>query len=263
MVFFYTTLKRHVQSNIAMIGTFITFTVPHVIGDITTGYVDLNVAFFGCLAAILIFEWMNDTSKKNYFYLSALFIGGAAWTHNEGLILYGAMILTLLAYFAIQYLAKKIGPVEIAKCLVFFFAIYTAVYGPFKALVAYFKLKPLWVQSFWQLFNILPNLPKVPVILGFMCYEIFLNTYLWQYFWIMFLIFTCLNRKMILNSNLKFLLLFIIFAFAMIFEAFYVSGWNTTDALIGILRLNLDRAINILPPTAGFLMFASFKEQKD
>jgi hypothetical protein len=263
MVFFYTALKRHIKSKLAMIGTFMTFTIPHVIGDITTGYVDLNVAFFGCLAAILLFEWMNETKKMNYLYLAAILIAGAAWTHNEGLMMYGAMTLTILIFLAKQFILKKIKIIDCTRYLLSFLIVYTVLYAPFKTFISSLKLKQLWVQSFWQLFNFIPNIPKAPVILGFICYELFLNTYLWQYFWILFLVFMFMNRKAVMGSNLKYLLLLVIFGFAMIFEAFYVSDFGGIDGMIGLIRLNLDRAMNILPLIAGFLMFASFKDQKD
>lgn len=264
--FFYCSLKRICGSKIAMIGTFITFTVPHIAGDITTGYVDLIVAFFGGAAAILMFEWMNDKTRSGYFYLSALFIGAAAWTHNEGLIILAAMAVTLLIYFAVQLMEKKTGLLEIVGKLVAFFLIYCAVTWPFKLFMASLHMTDQmpWIANSWQLLNILPNLWRIPIITGYLLYELFLDTYLWLYFWIFFIILAVLNRKNIMNTNLKYLLLFVFLAFAMIFEVFLVSiGKSSPSGLEGIIKLNLDRAMLVIPPSAGFLMFASlFKREK-
>ena len=250
----------------AMIGTFITFSMPHIVGDITTGYVDLIVAFFGLFAAILMFEWMNDNSKSRYFYLASLFVGAAAWTHNEGLIILAAMAIMLLVYFAAQFLAKKINIREIAGKLVAFYLLYSAVTWPFKLFMAslHMKDKMAWIDSPLQLLNIFPNLWRIPVITGYMLYEFFLDTYLWLYFWIFLIIILFLNRKNIMGTNLKYLLVFVIFALAMIFEVFLVSNSNSPHSwLVGIINLNLDRAMQLIPPTAGFLLFASFSRQKN
>jgi hypothetical protein len=264
IIFFYTSLKRLIKSKMAMIGTFITFTIPHVIGDITTGYVDLNVAFFGCVAMILLFEWMNDRKKREYFYLSALFVGAAAWTHNEGLMLFAAMILTILTYFIRQLLAKKAIYSEIITNLMVYCVIYLAITAPFKALITFFGLKQLWVSNFWQLFSVIPNLWRMPTILSYLLYELFLNTYLWMYFWIFFIIVLFINIRNILKTNLIYFLLFIFFSFAMVFEVFLVAeGGSTPEALVHTINQNLDRALLIIPISAGFLMFASFSKQAE
>jgi hypothetical protein len=263
IVFFYYSLKKAVGSKIAMIGTFITFSMPHIVGDITTGYVDLIVAFFGGIGSILMFEWMNDKSKSRYFYLASLFIGAAAWAHNEGLIILGAMTVTLLVYFAAQFLEKRANVLEIIGKMAAFFLLYLAVNLPFKLFTASLHMKdPMasaWIVSSGQLLNIVPNLWRMPIIAGYLLYELFLDTYLWLYFWIFLIILLFLNRNNVMKSNLKYLLLFVILSFAMIFEVFLVSNVNATHGwLVGIINLNLDRAILVIPLSAGFLMFSSF-----
>ena len=253
IVFFYYSLKRYLNSGIAMMGTFITFCVPHVIGDLTTGYVDLIVAFYGCMAVISLFNWMENKENPRDLYLSALFIGAAAWTHNEGLILFGALILTLFAYLFARIIAGKIRPLNSIKDLIIFFAIYGVIYMPFKALCWHFKLKEGWVSGVGQLFAVLPNLQRIPVIFGYFCYEFFLNTYLWLYFWIFLFVIVLMNRKSIARSNVKYVLLFVFFSLALIFETFLVTNLN----YLGLIALNLDRAMLTVLPSAGFLLFAS------
>ncbi|MFH1710127.1 MAG: hypothetical protein ABH860_03555 [bacterium] len=207
---------------------------------------------------------MNDKIKTRYFYLSALFIGGAAWTHNEGLMLFAAMILTLLIYFIGQIISKKAKYTEMIIGIIAFFAVYTAVTGPFKALIKYFNLNQLWVSNFWQLFYFLPNLNRIPTILGYLCYELFLDTYLWMYFWIFFFILLFINRRNILNTNLIYVFLFVFFSFAMIFEVFFISNVGMPlEGIVGLIKLNLDRAMLIIPPSAGFLIFASLFKQEN
>jgi hypothetical protein len=263
-VFFYCSLRRIINSKMAIIGTFITFAIPHVIGDITTGYVDLIVAFFGCFAAILMFNWMNAPDKRRYFYLSALFIGGAVWTHNEGLILLASMILTLSIYFILGYIDGKVKFTEVFYSILDFLLIFALVTLPFKLLISYFKLNQLWVSSIWQLFNFMPNLYRIPTIIGYFYYEFFLDTYLWLYFWIFFLILFLANLKRFFYKNLKFLSLFVLFSLAMIFEVFFISntgvsfdGWET------LIKQNLDRTLLIILFTAGFAMFASLFKQEN
>jgi hypothetical protein len=266
IIFFYNSLKRITGSKMAMIGTFITFSMPHIVGDITTGYVDLIVAFFGLYAAVLMFEWMNDNSKSRYFYLAALFVGASAWTHNEGLIILAAMSAMLLVYFAAQFISRKTNIPAIAGKLVIYYLLYSIVTWPFKLFMAslHMKDKMAWIDSPWQLLNIIPNLWRIPIISGYMLYELFLDTYLWLYFWIFLIIILFLNRKNVMGSNLKYLLVFVFFALAMIFEVFLVSNSNSPHSwLVGIINLNLDRAMQLIPPTAGFLLFASFSRPKN
>lgn len=264
IIFFYAMLKRFVDRNIAIIGTFATFTIPHIVGDITTGYVDLIVSFFGFFSMMFLYQWINEPKNKKFLYISAFFIGAAAWTHNEGLMLFAAVMLTLLTYCVFQLIKKKVSLPEILIDLIIFFMIYAAVTGPFKVLCRYFGLKEFWVSSLWQLFAITQNLWRAPLICGYMLYEVFLDTYLWLYFWIFALIFIVINRKNILSSNLQYLLLFVIFAFLMVFEVFFVANVNATAGwLEGSIKLNLDRAMLIIPPVAGFLMFASSGRSKN
>lgn len=264
IIFFYASLKRLVKSKMAMVGTFITFTIPHIIGDITTGYVDLIVAFYGCMAIILIFNWMNDNSKKGYFFLSALFIGAGAWAHNEGLMLFAAMILTLIVYFIGQLIAKKVWIRDALIKLLFYFIVYWLVTAPFKALITSYKLKQLWVSNIWQLFSFAQNLYRVPTITGYFLYELFLNTYLWLYFWIFLFIIIFINRRNIMDTNIKYVLLFVFFSIAMVFEVFLVSMvGESIDSVVGLIRLNLDRAMLIFTPAAGFLLFSSAYDPRE
>jgi hypothetical protein len=101
-------------------------------------------------------------------------------------------------------------------------------------------------------------------VTAYFCYELFLDTYLWLYFWIFLILFAFLNRKKIFAGNLLYVFLFVVFSLAFVFDTFLVANVNATPAwLVSIIKLNLDRSLLIIPPSAGFLMFASFSSRAD
>ncbi len=262
--FFYFSLKQIFKLDKVsyMAITFIVFTVPHVIGDITTGYVDVSMGFYVLFAMTFFYRWLENKSSVNFLCISALFIGAAANTKNDGILLLLAMALTFTAAIVMSIAAKKLA-LDKAVMLFFIFAVIAAVvFLPFKMWVVSHKIENHMIVSASQLLNISDSLRRIPIIFKFYLYELFLDTYQWMYFWIFSAVLIILNWKTMSRSNAGYLFMFVILSIVGYFCVYMVTALGNTPArLMDNLELSFDRVLLGIAPTAGLLL-ADFARKK-
>ena len=84
MIFRY--LKRRINIQYAMLGSLFFLSIPVIVCQSTTVYVDLGLVCFFFAALIYLFKWVEDCFKKKYLVISAVFCGLALGTKYNGLI---------------------------------------------------------------------------------------------------------------------------------------------------------------------------------
>jgi len=259
-IFFYFSMKKlfNINGTFALIATFITFSIPHMMGDITTGYVDVNVGLFVLFSVIFMYKWFANIDDIPSLLLSSIFAGAAAWTKNDGIAHLLALTFTVFIYLAHSMIGNKLSISTALKRLATFIVVSGLIYLPFKLLVLSLKVENHMIVTFNQLLQLPFNIGRIPFILKYFAYEFFLDNYLWLYFWIFLAILTFINRKKIANSELKFVLVYLLASIALFFCVYLVTALGTTtEALVNNLELSLDRVMLGFTPAAGFLLFAS------
>jgi hypothetical protein len=259
-VFLYFSLKKlfNIKEIFALIAAFITFTVPHMMGDITTGYVDVNVGLFVLFSVIFMYKWFTNVDDVPSLLLSSVFAGAAAWTKNDGIAHLLALTFTVFVYLAHSMFRKKLPTATAIKRFAAFIIVSGFVYLPFKLLTLSLKVENHMIITFNQLLQLPFNAGRIPFILKYFAYEFFLDSYLWLYFWIFLAVLVFINRKKIANSELRFVLAYLLASVVLFFCVYMVTALGeTTGALVNNLELSLDRVMLGFTPSAGFLLFAS------
>jgi hypothetical protein len=262
IIFLYFSLKKHTDGRTALYGAFITSLIPNVMRESTNGYVDIIIAVLAMVSAVMLFNWFKNRTRSDYLLLSALFMGGAAWTKNDGIALFIAMALALIAYLLSNIKRNEIEPLSAAYDLLTYLAIGGVVFLPFKVFVAALGINNHMISGFDQLLSFPSNLWRVPYILNQFIYEFFLNTRIWLYFWIFFFLVLFIGRKWIFKSNAKYILLFMLLYSAFLFYVFMVfSLGSTVEGLTGNLE-ELERLLLQIAPTAVFVLMLGFSGEK-
>ena len=127
--FFYTSLKRYTNRNMAAFGCLLLMANRHILVYAANGYLDLLVGMFTVISVIYLLRWMNE-NENSHLLLSAFFIGCAAFTKNEGIALFLAMAITI-ALFLFANRRKSALRRSIAGFPVFI-ALAILVFGPDK-----------------------------------------------------------------------------------------------------------------------------------
>jgi len=240
----------------ALIATFITFTIPHLIGDITTGYVDVSVGLFGFFACIMLWQHLSSGNNTPALPISAIFAGAAAWTKNDGIAIFLALFGTLLLFSLLRAMSdKKYLPTAI-KDGCSFLAISLFIFLPFKMLIFSLGIENHMILSAGQLTSLLTGLWRVPIIIRFFIYEFFLDSYHWLYLWIFWVVLLFIERKKLLSSSAKYPFTFVCLCIILYFCVYMVTALGMTPAtLVNNLELSLDRVILGFAPSASFVLF--------
>jgi len=82
----YRYLKRRINTQYAMLGSLFFLSIPVIVCQSTTVYVDLGLVCFLFAALIYLFKWVEDCFKIKYLVISAVFCGLALGTKYNGLI---------------------------------------------------------------------------------------------------------------------------------------------------------------------------------
>jgi 4-amino-4-deoxy-L-arabinose transferase-like glycosyltransferase len=262
IVFLYFSLKKYIDENLALYGAFIASVVPCFVRESVNGYVDIIVAILTMVSAILLFNWFTRTRKTGYLLLSAIFIGGAAWTKNDGIALFAAMSLALLAYLLSNLNKKELGLATASSRLFAFIAAGGIVFLPFRIFVGALGIRNHMISGSDQILSFTSNLWRVPYIFNQFLYEFFLNTSIWLYFWIFFFLMIFVGRKRIFNSDAKYILLFMLLYSAFLFYVYMVTALGSSvEGLKGNLE-ELERLLLHIAPTAVFVIMLSFNKER-
>jgi hypothetical protein len=214
------------------------------------------------VSAIFLFNWFKNRTKTNYFLLSAIFIGGAAWTKNDGIGLFIAISLALFAYLLSNINKREIKPIFAASKFFTYLAMAGIVFFPFKVFISTLGIKNHMISGFDQILSLPANFWRAPYIFNQFLYEFFLNTSIWLYFWIFFILIVFFGRKRIFKSDAKYILLFMLLYSVLLFCVFMVTSLcSNVEYLKGNLA-ELERLLLHITPTAAFVLMLGFDEEK-
>ncbi|RKY32544.1 MAG: hypothetical protein DRP74_02425 [Candidatus Omnitrophota bacterium] len=98
LAYFYSLTKDIFGRYISALFTFFLATVPLVAEfgvGYYLGYADLVFTYFNFVSVTSLWLWILQ-KKKEFFYISSLFVGFALWTKLEGLVLFAANLICLV-----------------------------------------------------------------------------------------------------------------------------------------------------------------------
>ncbi|MDD5135999.1 MAG: glycosyltransferase family 39 protein [Candidatus Omnitrophica bacterium] len=127
LILLYFAIRRFAGSTYALVFTFLLATIPQFTAYACNAYVDLPLAYYCFISAILLFEWFRDRSKYRFIVLSAVMAALAGWTKNEGLMYCAAYLLTIIIFLAFNI---KKNSVRDYIYVFFSFAIIAAISAP-------------------------------------------------------------------------------------------------------------------------------------
>jgi hypothetical protein len=253
IIFFYYSLKETTEPFKAILATLVVFSIPALMTNAETAYVDCSLAFYVLFSTVYLFKWLQN-NRTDFLLLSAFFIGAAAWTKNDGIGLFIAMLFTTIIYYIPHLVNKKETPFTFFKPLLLFILVSLCIFMPYKILVKINNINSH--MSIGQSFK-LSNINRLPILFGQFLYEMLINTPGWLYFWIFFLIILYLCRGSLYRSSLKYIFLFILISIFIYFAVYLCV--NQTVFLYS--AYTVDRLLLGLAPSAGFLMFTvAFRE---
>lgn len=116
----YYAIRRFATKTYALVFVFILATIPQFNSYAANAYHELPLACYYLASAVLLLRWFGDTSLTRYLPLSAVLVGFAAWTKNEGL-LYCVVNMAVLAVF----IARNFDKIKIKN--LFFAAAYPVI----------------------------------------------------------------------------------------------------------------------------------------
>jgi len=206
----YFSVRRFAGSLYALLFTFILATIAQFNAYSTNGYIDLPLAYYCFISAILLFKYFEDTKKGYFVVLSAMMAGLAAWTKNEG-ILYCAVSLCLFALFLIVN-RRKVS-IRDAGGLFVYAGIIFIIYSPW-----------LWTKAVYAITNVdvgpLSITPAAMVKQSYkalpILYEFqrqFFGPKKWNLIWIVAMFAVLFNYKKLFNKTLYYITAYLIFVF--------------------------------------------------
>ncbi len=223
-VIFYYFLKERAGKNIAVFGALTVFILPTLLTNAETGYADFSLAYYVMIAAIFIYRWLAGKDDLDLF-ISALFMGGACLTKNDGIGIFIAMLATLA--ISRRWLA-----------VIKYALISSVIFLPYKILTVYYGIKSHMVPAGLPL----SNLSRIPALLGSIGTELFNNAYDWLYFWLILFILIILNAGKMKEGRTRFLLIFVILSVLIYFsvylivpqKVFFFAGVTMNRLLLGL-----------------------------
>ena len=251
--FFYSSLKRKTNRNMAALGCLLLLANKHILVYAANGYQDLMVGMFAGISAVFFTRWM-EVKDNRQLSLSAFFIGCAAFTKNEGIALFLALAITLCFFF---FSNRK--RVELRSFFAGFFAFIAtaaAVFCPDKLTSLAYHMSSHMIKNANIISTTMANIGRFPRISAYFFYQLYLNTFEWMYFWIFITIFLIAGWDKIRKANLKYLLVFLMISLAFYFEVYMLTVVNN-------LETSLDRLLIGLAPAFVFLSFSAAPKDED
>jgi hypothetical protein len=229
---FYSLSRKYMNSAISAVATFVLLTNAHLLEYATNGYVDVLLGMFAFISIFYFLGWINDR-KESDLLMSSMFMGSAGFIKNDAIALFVALFLVFLI----------VRP----KLKEFFLMCSGAMlFVPFKLAVSYYAISNHMIKGF----NLLDNLNRIPVILNHYVFELLLNTYSWQYFWIFITLLLIVGRKKLLGTTFRYVFGFILAALSLYFLVYMITVADN-------LTSSFHRLLLGLAPISAFLAFAS------
>jgi len=251
-VLFYFSIRRYLSRQMAAVSSFIIFSNNHLLEYAANGYSDYMLGIFAAISIMFFIRWL-DSKESRYLNISSLFIGSAVFIKNDGLSLFLALFVLLTAYLISSYIRKTVPLKDILFALGSFLGISLAIFLPFKIAVFSHSIPNQMINNFNVFAIMFSNLHRAPVIAKYFLYELYLNTYNWQYFWIFLTILLIIGRKRIFGSNIRYILYFFFISLSFYFIVYML----TVLPLEYHLGASFHRLLIGLAPAAAFLAFSS------
>jgi hypothetical protein len=229
---FYSLSRKYMNSTISAIATFVLLTNSHLLEYAANGYVDVLLGMFAFISIFYLLEWVKNR-KESDLLISSMFMGSAAFIKNDAIALFVALFLVFLV------VRPKLRE-SIVMCSG------ALLFVPFKLAVSYYAISNHMIKGF----NLLDNLNRIPVILNHYVFELFLNTYSWQYFWIFIALLLIIGRKKLMTTTLKYAFGFLLAALSLYFLVYMITVADN-------LTSSFHRLLLGLAPISAFLAFAS------
>jgi hypothetical protein len=245
--FLYESLKRYTSRNMAALGCLLLLANNHVLGYAANGYVDLMLGMFTAVSAVYLIRWMEE-QDRSHLLMSAFFIGCAAFTKDDGIALFAAMSVSLALFLALS--RRKIGTGAALSGFFMFIAAAGIVFVPYQAVSSAYHISSHMIKDANIIAATAANIGRAPHIAGHFLYQLYLNTYSWQYFWIFITIFLIAGRRKISGTNMKYIFIFLMISLALYFEVYMLTAANN-------LTSSFHRLLIGLAPTAVFLAFSA------
>lgn len=119
-------LKRKVDKTYALLGILIFLSTPIIIKLSTTVYVDLGLLFFSSLSLLTLFRWQEEDFKIKWLIISAISCGLALGTKYNGLI----VLLLLTLAVPCFYIQRYKDSLKAIRYGFFYFLISLAIFSP-------------------------------------------------------------------------------------------------------------------------------------
>jgi len=250
--FFYFWIRKYISRRNAAIASFVLFSNSHLLEYGSNGYSDLILGIFVAVSIIFLMKWF-DSREKRHLYLSSFFIGSSMFIKNDGTSLFLAASLILAAYLIDSYKNKRISLNDAVFDLCSFLGISLAIFMPFKTAILLQAIPNHMIKNINIFATIADNLYRIPIIAGYFLYELYLDTYSWQYFWIFLTILLIIGRKRIFGSNTRYIPYFFFISLSFYFIVYML----TVLPLAYHLEYSFHRLLIGLAPAAAFLAFSS------
>lgn len=253
-IYFYSTLKRRTGSFFAMAATFFWVTNFHTLSYAANGYADIMLACFAFTAVSFFLRWAEE-KKSEQLNLCALFAGASVFIKNDGIAILAGLAIALIILLNREKRDLKVSTLTLLR----FAIIACVIFLPFK-LVAAFTLAPShMIENANFASTFVSNLSRIPVIISFFLYEMYLNTYTWNYFWIFITILIVMQWKQIKRSSVSYAFWTVVAAMSVYFLVYVLTALDIHYHLMS----SFHRLLLQLAPTAVLVAFSTFPKETD
>lgn len=240
LIIFYSVLRRFFSRTHSLLFTFFLSSLPFLVYHASVAYADFLVGVYHCVGFIYLFLWMKNNDKR-YLFLSAIFVGIAAWVKDEGvaLLIVPALILTIYLFSNRKFEMET----KILKA------------------VKYLGTAALFFAP-WMLFRRLMHIPsdkvaslsldfdKIAIILNLFYQKLFFSGN-WNITWFVIIIATILFFKRTFFTKVKYIF-FAVISYLLLYIVFYIIFPGNYEILI--LGFTLNRNLLTFVPLAVFLL---------
>ncbi len=232
---FYSLSRGFMSKWPALAGTFVLFTNKHFLVYAANGYADATLSAFIFLSLVFFIKWLNE-KDEGALYLSSLFAGGAAFTKNEGMVVY---------FVLMAMLAARLWKSDI-RTLTAFALIGGLFFVPYQAALSSYGISSHMIKSANILATAASNIGRAPQIARHFLYELYLNTFAWQYFWIFLTALYITGRRNFRRMNMNYAAVFLALVLAAYFMVYMVTAADNLYSSFHRLLLGMAPAAVLL-----------------
>jgi len=99
----YCAVRRFASRTYALLFTFVLATIPMFGSYAANAYHELPLACYYFASALLLFRWFERPDRTRLLAVSAVMVGLAGWTKNEGMLYCAVNVIVLAAFVAFNY----------------------------------------------------------------------------------------------------------------------------------------------------------------